>query len=416
MAGSNDSYNWIGGASGSWSNPANWSDVTSPGSAGSVPGSTNSATIATSGATITGSGRAALLNITAPVTFSGTFQTGTLNAAISSSSSAIQITGGTFTVTQNVTGYSFGDPAGIDVTDSTFTVDGTFAANAEIYAYQSGQVQLANVTAPFLELFGDASSSIEIGTAGGAAAGAITVDAGASVTTYGEFAALNIINNGTIAVSGGQTLYLVGGSPASNGTTGAFTIYTATSATLSGTGQIDIGAGSTLDIVSLNATASAKVAFTGSHGTLSVSGINAYQNGPASFGATISGFDSSDIIQFQGLATSAAYSNGVLALFDGTTNVADFNLSGNYAGDVFKTVIVNGSETDIEIATNPSVTPPVINALAALNLQYGVATAIAGVSISDSDANFIASGGYLTVVLTDTYGALSVNSSVAGGG
>ena len=75
----------------------------------------------------------------------------------------------------------------------------------------------------------DSTSSIEIGTAGGAAGGTITIDSGSSVTESGTFYAPTIVDNGALTVAAGETLYMEGA--------------------LGGSGSVTIDAGSTLDLV-----------------------------------------------------------------------------------------------------------------------------------------------------------------------
>ena len=55
-----------------------------------------------------------------------------------------------------------------------------------------------------ISLSADGTSSIEIGTAGNAAAGTVTIDAGVTMTETGIFSAPRIVNDGTIIVSSPQ--------------------------------------------------------------------------------------------------------------------------------------------------------------------------------------------------------------------
>ena len=94
--------------------------------------------------------------------------------------------GATLTVTGNVAASSQ-----YSITDSKFTVGGTFTSNANgnVDSFGGSQVQLANVSVnansnAFNFAFtavADSSSSLEIGTAGGAAVGSITIDNGMTV-------------------------------------------------------------------------------------------------------------------------------------------------------------------------------------------------------------------------------------------
>ena len=125
------------------------------------------------------------------------------------------------------------------INDSTFTVGGLFTStNDYIYADNDGIVQLAGLAVAtsstiVLEVE-DATSSIEIGTAGSVAAGSLTIDSGVTVTVSGLFYAPTIVDDGTLAVAAGGSLTLDG--------------------SLGGSGQIQIGSGGTLvvenDVVS----------------------------------------------------------------------------------------------------------------------------------------------------------------------
>ena len=72
------------------------------------------------------------------------------------------------------------DHASYQVNDGTFTVGGTLTTEStSISVSHDGVVQLAAVGGSGnLSLTVDGTSSLEIGTAGGAAAGSITIDAG----------------------------------------------------------------------------------------------------------------------------------------------------------------------------------------------------------------------------------------------
>ena len=106
---------------------------------------------------------------------------GTLNAA------GISATGGgaAFTVqnggTIAISGNDIDNGSTYHVTDGSFTVGGTLTANNTTIAVSGGgSVQLAGLSGSD-HLSVDGTSSLEIGTAGGAATGSITIDANVTV-------------------------------------------------------------------------------------------------------------------------------------------------------------------------------------------------------------------------------------------
>ena len=168
----------------------------------------------------------------------------TINAGTLTTASLLAYYHNTFTVFTGGTLSVAGDVNNTNVDDyyhivgGTFAVQGTFtSSDSAIQAEGGGQVQLAGLaiasdleTTNGVTLIADESSSIEIGTAGGAAAGSITVDSGVTTTVSGSFNALNIINNGTIDVLAGGTLTLDG--------------------TITNDGTLEASCGGTLDIKS----------------------------------------------------------------------------------------------------------------------------------------------------------------------
>ena len=104
------------------------------------------------------------------------------------------------------------------VNGGTFTVGGTFTSTSDsVYAENGGKVQLASLTEDShgngvtLYVY-DATSSIEIGTKGGVAAGTITIDSGQTVTEAGTFytSSGTIVDNGVLNVGAGQSLNVEG--------------------------------------------------------------------------------------------------------------------------------------------------------------------------------------------------------------
>jgi hypothetical protein len=106
---------------------------------------------------------------------------GTLSVeALVDNGSSYDVAGGsTLPVTGNVSDANSGSDYSID--DGKFTVGGTFVSSDDsILASDGSQVQLAalqeDAQGRGVNLGVDATSSIEIGTAGGVAAGTITID------------------------------------------------------------------------------------------------------------------------------------------------------------------------------------------------------------------------------------------------
>jgi hypothetical protein len=201
------------------------------------------------------------------------------------------------------------------VNGGTFTVKGIFVSTSDgVYAQNGGQIQLAalqqDVHQNGVTLYVyDSTSSIEIGTAGGAAAGAITIDSGASVTESGAFYASTIVDNGALAVATGQTLYLQG--------------------QLGGTGSVSIGAGSTLVLYGATASGTDTIAFSGAGGTLELADYYGLPNG-----MTLTGWASGENLDVMGV-TDAAYVAGSLVLYDNGATVGSLKVGTSYAGDSF---------------------------------------------------------------------------------
>jgi large repetitive protein len=325
-----DNYAWAGAVEGSWDQAANWNDTTASQSPASVaPGSNDNVTINSSfngepyegAVVVTGIGNSASLLINGSVILAGQFTTGQLVMGSTTTLGDLSLSTGASLL---VTGSATGNPieASYNVEGGTLTVDGAFNATyAEITVANGGHVQLAGSTSvsDFGTVSVDSTSSFEIGTTGGAAAGSLTVDAGVSATLSGSITATSIVDNGTILFSAESVSALYG--------------------TLAGTGQIDIGSNSSLSVYGQGA-ASLSMAFEGS-GTLTLS--SADLNSTLTFAPTITGLDATDKIDFSGATvTNAFWNSGVLTLEDGTTPVAYLNLSGNYATDSFTVTTVNG--------------------------------------------------------------------------
>ena len=134
--------------------------------------------------------------------------------------------------------------------------------------------------------------------------------------------------------------------------------------------------------------------------------------------STISGFASGDTIDLVGItATSAEDTKGTLDVYDATTLVNSFKVSGNYKGANFD---VNPSADGSAITLDPSQPPglPVVTANPitlsvpqSIEGAAGTAVNVNGLSVSDT-----APGVTVTVELSTTTGLLSANTGAPGGG
>ena len=273
----------------------------------------------------------------------------TIGSLTTAAASSLNLnSGATFSVTGNVTDTS----SQYFINDSTFTAGGTFtSSNDEVFAQNVSKVQLAELAGSGIYLSVDGSSSVEVGTAGGAAAGSITIDSGVTTTVSGgnnSFTAPSIVDDGTVIIAAGSSF--------------------AYNSSLSGTGQIEIGSGASLSIGSYNGRAAAAVAnaptisFEGTGDTLSLqaSSFDASQ----AFTPTLVGFNANDVIDYQGTVTSAVYDStgantGTLTLYDNSAVVGSLNLAGNYSGDTFYAAAVSSGTTQIgELGTGDTPTAP----------------------------------------------------------
>jgi hypothetical protein len=181
----------------------------------------------------------------------------------------------------------------------------------------------------------DGTSSIEIGSAGGAAPGAITVDAGSTISIDSKasvFFESPVIEDGALLVTRG-TLTL------ESGVSGSGLLQVGTNATLSvqgnvtGSAVVQIGAGATLQLAG-NVASTDLIDFNGSSAILSI-GVGDV------VGATITGFGLGDSIIVGSPITSADYMAGTgsnpgsLLLMNGTAAVGSLSLSGDFTDDTF---------------------------------------------------------------------------------
>jgi len=149
---------------------------------------------------------------------------------------------------------------------------------------------------------------VEIGTKGGATAGAFTVNANGAVSGTGVLLG-SVIDNGKVTANGGK-LILAGN------VGGAGTAVIDTKSVLSVTGTFASGA-----IVNFATGGTAE---------------NLVLGKPANFGAVLSGFAHTDVIDLVGVTgTSASFANHILTVSGAHGSVASLVFSGSYAANAF---------------------------------------------------------------------------------
>jgi hypothetical protein len=156
----------------------------------------------------------------------------------------------------------------------------------------------------------DSTASLEVGSAGGAVAGALTVDAGAAVSGVGMIAA-KVLDGGTITASGGKLML---------------------QDDVAGNGSLAIGAGAMLQL--FGTSIAPAIAFAGAAGTLELAADT-----PPAVTGTISGFAAGDLLLLDGVeADQASLAGGTFTVSNAGVTVLRLNFAGTYAGETFYTV------------------------------------------------------------------------------
>ncbi len=334
-----DAYAWIGTGSAAWDNRLEWQDLSSGANPAAVaPGHNDLVTIAapaTQFIVVSGPGDAASLAVSGELALAGSFAVGTLAIGSGSAPGVVDLLPGTvLTAAQGTLANGALSAVG---SGTTLSVAGTWAlgggpAGVGLPATTLSALSGATIALGGLVLGGgsgntvvtDTTGRIEIGTLGGAAAGAVTVDPGATLAGNGSVNPFgNVVDNGTIAASGGTlTLGRVGG-----------------------TGALSIGAGATL---SLEAQTAVPIAFAGADGTLRIAGELAAPTG------TLSGFAVGDAIDVVGdpityaqFVAGSVTGTGTLVLSYDTTIVARIPVSGSFTGNFFAVTPDGAGGTDL---------------------------------------------------------------------
>jgi hypothetical protein len=323
-----DAYIWANANGGLWSATPNWLDSTTGSAATSVPNASNAVTI-TGGTNqdftnIAGTGGAAQLAINNDVLLWGSI--GVAGAVTLGYAADLDLDGG---ATLGAGCLALANGASLEVGGSALTVTGGASLTAGfLAAINGGTVRFGGLVANSLNtglaietgvIAVDDDSSVEIGTTGGAALGAITIDTGLSAAVTGTMDG-NLVVNGVLGVEGGGALTIDASDPFGSGNT------------ISGSGTLVLSENSRL---TFGVADSAAIRFADPAGTLV---LDALPSG------TIGGFSSGDIIEVAGGGTASATglsytqtsnSLATLTLTKGGRTVGTLTLAGNYAGDLF---------------------------------------------------------------------------------
>ncbi len=327
-----DQLAWTNPVSGAWGRGANWTDNTQAAPASASPGAQTPVVISGPGGTvfedITGQGTCASLSTGGNTILSGNFATGQLTGG---AGALVLGLGTTLTAAQA----SF---AGTEMlasgTGAALAVSGTLslAGGALLATLARGSVQCATLSLNGGAVSVDVTSSVEVGTLGGAAAGCVTIDTGNLASGSGTIgAAGSITDNGLILAQGG-TLAL---------------------GVVSGAGTLEIGTGATLDLLGAD---TCPVAFTGNAATLLVAGaampaglISGFQPGDA----IVTADTPVDAVSYQQGSAGA----GTLTLQEAGQVVGQLLLAGSYVGESFA-VQPDGTGVEISVGQQAASGPP----------------------------------------------------------
>ena len=324
------SKTWIASGYGLWSDGANWT-------AGAAPGAADAATLVGSSLTfqtVAGVGTASSLAVFGNISLAGQVGTGSLQIGTASNAGALTLsTGASLSAITAVLLYG---PVQVGGAGARLTVTGSltlgggrigtsFVANA-LSASLGGSVQAGSlVLAPSAggnAITVDATSSIEIGSAGSALAGKLTVDAGRILNGTGSItAAGGVLNQGIILAQGGTLS--IGGA-------------------VTGTGLMQIGTAATLYLH--DGISTQGVQFTGTGGTLELTlAPTAAQASSLTAQGVITGFVAGDLLYFASgtPVSSVSYQAGAgglgtLTLYNGTATIGALTLVGSYASTAFQ--------------------------------------------------------------------------------
>ena len=334
----------VGTAGGAWAD-AGWTPAGAPVAADDV----SIAGPAGAAQTITGPGSASSLTLTGNTALSGSFGFGSLTVGQVAAAGGLTVGAGA-TVTAgsasilngSILVSGAGARLGVSGTLSFSIASGDGLSNKTLTAEKGAAVQAGSISLLPLSSFDginvDVFSTVEVGSAGGAAAGRLTIDAGSAVTGAGIITAANgIANSGTLEAAAGNFM-------------GLFSPVT-------GSGTLQIDAQADLSLRNVGSLNTGTVVFSGTGGTFDIGTYIAGGNARLNFSGTISGFATGDTItvtQFGTPITAAAYTAtgagvGTLALGNGGTSLGSLTLAGSYAGASFQ-VGTSGNTASITVS------------------------------------------------------------------
>ena len=373
------SFIWNGPISGVWSVNSNWNDLTLGIPAPVAPGALDFVSFASPAGlfqVISGTGAAASLALTGKNDVVGSLAVGTLTVGTSLTAGTLRVNTGASMTAADVT---IGQTSSITVVGGTLAISGSVAdgpvmsaitgtltvggtLGAGVSASTNSRVRAATVNiingGGFIW---DATSSVEVGTLGGAALGALTVDAGATLdfnitSTQASRGAtlglgLSVIDNGTIRISGPYTAFLTTGTA-----TGTGTVIITDGGNLSATGAMagtlafQIGKSALLTVGTVGAGDS--IAFNGAGAVLNLGSLATYN-----MQAAITGFGATNAITIDRLITAATYSAGVLTLANAGTTVVALKLGAGYAAGSFKVIQTGSTNAEVILAGTAAAGP-----------------------------------------------------------
>jgi hypothetical protein len=234
-----DTFEWIVG-NGSYSDKANWTDVTKGKPATSPPGATDLALLSgpTSGGpqTISGSGDAAQMVFTGMSGVTGSLTPGLLTIGLGGGQSATLTIAPGATIDATSAAFANGtlNVLGALETSDVLTVapvDGTAAVNLQVRL--GGTVEVGSLVLNGGTLGVDSKSAFEVGDVGKAAKGELTIDPGSVVSGNGLLP--DVVDNGTVVVSGGRLSF-----DSLSGTSGQVTIAAASTLALANSTTVPI--------------------------------------------------------------------------------------------------------------------------------------------------------------------------------
>ncbi|MGE4048763.1 MAG: Hint domain-containing protein [Acetobacteraceae bacterium] len=359
-------YTWIGAEGGDWGDIGNWKRASGGSVVTAAPGAGNSVTLTGSTGLISGQGSASTVWVKGLAVFGGYVTTGSLDVGLQTvnATSVLMLADSRIQAgAATVSAYMHNDGGTFTVSDTLMVGRGPVFPGDYSYGgvlvlsdgavARSGSMQM--VVADRSEVTLDSSSILEIGTAGTATPGTLTVDPGATLSGQGMITADAVLNNGTIS---GKFAFQTSGDVINNGLYQSGQFQTITIADLINHGTViaqtirDVSGDGTLIGQTLEAiSGSPTLLFTNSRiMTLGADVADHLQfaSGPASLitpsSATtvvLDQFASDDQVILRNLtATGVTYAptgtlTGNLLVMNGISTVATIAVTGDFTGQTF---------------------------------------------------------------------------------